>query len=191
MSAIEKPYAFIEPNIMYENKVKRLAECAKKMLELPVVESDGYDENREQIVELNLASMKHQDFLKKLVKEKKTKGIKCIFIQSGKEMPSQELEDLFRVVEIDLRNPELSKEEEQIFRPYAEVEIMRKSMDNEIRACRLLEKAKMKKVKREVMKRIKELKPRDVLAEQKKFLLKLKLQKYGTPEELLEILKTN
>ena len=176
---------------MYENKVKRLAECAKKMLEIPVVESDGYDENKDQVVELNLLLAEHQDFLKKMIEEKKTKGIKCIFIQNGKEIPEQGLEELFNVVKIDLRDPKLSKEEERIFRPEAEVRIMRKSMNNEIKACRLLEKVKLKRVKREVLKRIEELKPKDVLAEQKKFLLKLKLQKYGTPEELLEVLKTN
>ena len=174
----QKPYAFVERSRRYTHNIHRIARRVSEYFGVPITHSGTFDASKEQVVILNLSLKEHQEFLEEVLVEEKVKHIKCLFIyQIEKDFNINKVEQFFKVEEIDLSDEKLPEDIKALIEEDNAWKLEMKISDE-------LQKKKKRQVKEQVMKLITGTKPKKEMTRARMYLIKLKIEKYGTPDEL-------
>lgn len=161
-------------------------------MNLPVVDCTEYNADKEQIVAVYLSCPWNEKSFNKMAEENVTRGIKCLLIEQYKQpLPMKYLRKNFQIVKIDLTVPELPAEIEELYNPEKNRCSARRCEAMEREAARLYEKQCLRDTANFVLLRVGACKPKKQLTEGAKYILKMKLEKYGTLDEVLEALQNN
>lgn len=177
-----KRYAFIEPEVSCDIQLMSMAKKLGKKMHVEVVDASNFCEKRDQIVVVNLNVYTSEGFLESLSKPGRADHIKHLFIeQFGHPIP-KDLSSQFEIIPIDLDYTT------EIPENICLDEIAMDIADDIRNECTKLKQ-------REVKKKIKTLtdisisKPKKVMSDIRKFLIKKKLEKYGTLDEVFQLLQ--
>lgn len=178
-------YAFVESNTGCYNSLAQIARKLGKKLKIEVVDVSRFDARHPQIVVVCKNSVSAEGFLESLVEHpERANNIKFMFIeQMWYEIP-EEFDKVFKIIPINL--------------DYTD-DIPRNLSMKELAygICEQVKEECLKKKRREVMDSIGRLvntqlyKPKKKMTEVMKFLIKKKLERYGSLEEVFKELQSN